>query len=272
MKKFKIGLQLYSVNGYIKDNLEEGLKAVKEIGYDYVELAGYYGKEAQELRALLDKYGLQAISAHESRLSILEKTDYTISMLKATGAKYCAIAYIGPDDHKGGENYEKTVSDMKKIKKLLQDNGITLLYHNHDHEFQRYDGKFKLEWLIDDVGIYPELDVCWTHYAGYNPSEYILNFKDRLPVLHLKDFACTKMPDGVVYTDEQTDMPKYPDKNSTGFEFRPVGHGVQEVEAILKSAEAVGTEYVIVEQDLFVGMTPLEGVKMSRDYLKSLGL
>ena len=60
-------------------------------------------------------------------------------------------------------------------------------------------------------------------------------------------------------------------KEENGFQFRPLGMGVQNFEAILKSAEKAGTEYVIVEQDESPDMSPLEAVKISREYLRKLG-
>ena len=48
MKKFKVGLQLYSVRDQMEKDMEGTLKAVKEMGYDYVETAGYFGKSAEE--------------------------------------------------------------------------------------------------------------------------------------------------------------------------------------------------------------------------------
>ena len=42
--------------------------------------------------------------------------------------------------------------------------------------------------------------------------------------------------------------------------------------AIIKAAEECGTELLIVEQDTFTGIEPLDAVKKSIDYLKSIGL
>ena len=58
MKKFKVGLQLFSIRDAMEKDMDATLKAVKEMGYDYVEFAGYFGKSAEEVKAILDKYGL----------------------------------------------------------------------------------------------------------------------------------------------------------------------------------------------------------------------
>lgn len=274
MKDFKVGVQLYSVRDDMEKDIDGTLKALKEMGYDYVEFAGYYDLSAEELKQKLDTYGLKAVSTHQTYKDILEDPEKWIKFIKTLGLKYFAMPWMGLDQHKGSDAFEQTVGDFKKVGKILKDNGIQFLYHNHSHEFNRVDGKFVLEWLLEEVGedLMPEIDVCWVHFAGYKPEEYILKYENRLPVLHMKDFACTKLGIGPVYTDEAADAPKYPDMKEVGFEFHPVGSGVQDVPAILKACEKVGTEYIIVEDERNDNFTPLEAVRKSREYLKSLGI
>ena len=60
--------------------------------------------------------------------------------------------------------------------------------------------------------------------------------------------------------------PKRPD----GFEFRPVGQGLQNIPAILEASKDAGAKWVVVELDSpSPGLTPLECIKASIDYLKS---
>ena len=44
MKNFKIGIQLYSIREEMEADMDAALGAVKAMGYDYVEFAGYFGK------------------------------------------------------------------------------------------------------------------------------------------------------------------------------------------------------------------------------------
>ena len=50
MKKFKVGVQLYSVRDAMEKDMDATLKAIKEMGYDYVEFAGYFGKSATKIK------------------------------------------------------------------------------------------------------------------------------------------------------------------------------------------------------------------------------
>lgn len=65
MKKFKVALQLYSVRDEMEKDMESALRAVKAMGYDYVEFAGYCGHSAEEVRRMLDTIGLECVSVHQ---------------------------------------------------------------------------------------------------------------------------------------------------------------------------------------------------------------
>lgn len=55
----KFAVQLYSLREYIAENgLESALKIVSDAGFEGVEFAGFYGMKAEEIAALLEKYGL----------------------------------------------------------------------------------------------------------------------------------------------------------------------------------------------------------------------
>ena len=277
MKNFKLGLQMYSVRDEMAKDFEGTLKKVSEMGYEYVEFAGYFDKTAEEIKAIMDKYGLKSISVHQGYEPFLEEdAQEKIDFLKVLGVKYVVIPGFRVDKHKGSADNDKTVKELKAIAELLNKNGMQLGYHNHDFEFNKYDDKYLLEWLLEDIGddITPEIDTCWVHYAGINPQEYILKYKGKLPLLHLKDFACKNIAAGPVYalTDDKGNAIKASSIENNGFEFRPVGDGIQDFPAIIKAAEECGTEYLIVEFDGFSDIEPMVAVKRSIDYLKSLGL
>ena len=59
--------------------------------------------------------------------------------------------------------------------------------------------------------------------------------------------------------------------NKAAFDFRPVGYGVQDIPSILQASLDAGAGWVVVEQDRSSDRDPMEAVKMSRDYLKTLG-
>ena len=277
MKKFDIALQLYTIRNEIEEDMDASLQQVKEMGYDFVEFAGYFGKTATNVRNLLDKHGLKSVSVHQGYSIFLDEPEESVEYLKTIGAKYSAVPWMGKEKHKGSPEFAKTVEDFMNIGQLLQEAGITLLYHNHDFEFERYDGKFLLDWLFEAVPaniLQTEIDTCWVKLAGYDPAEYIRQYTGRSPIVHLKDFTSKSFTGGPVYAliDESGKEGEKPSREDQRFRFRPVGQGVQNIPEILKAAEDAGTDIVVVEQDQCPDCSPMEVAKISRDYLRSLGL
>ena len=147
MKQFKVALQLYSIREDMQKDMASALKTVKEIGYDCVEFAGYFGQSAEYIRNLLDEIGLECISAHQGYEVFLNNPEEEVAFLETIGAKYCAIPWMDLKKQAGTESFAKTVEEIKQVGSLLQQSGIILLYHNHDFEFQTFEDKFLLDWL-----------------------------------------------------------------------------------------------------------------------------
>ena len=196
----------------------------------------------------------------------------TVAIYKEIGCKFIVIPYLPADLRYGSEKYPKLLEDMKEIGKVCKANGITLLYHNHDFEFEKTeDGEYVLDALYREIGpdlLETEIDTCWVNVGGENPAEYVKKYKGRAPVVHLKDFYGEKSDDMYELIGIDKKAPVRP----SGFEFRPVGSGVQNFPEILKAAEESGAEWVVVEQDkATMGLTPMESIAKSREYLRTIG-
>ncbi len=261
MKKFKVGVQLYSVRNEMEKDFEGTLKAISEMGYDYVEFAGFFGHTADEVSKILDKYNLEAISAHLDHTFYFEQGEELTEFLKALGIKYWVVPFLNIKFHMGSD--QCAYEEIAEVCKILKDKGIKMLYHNHDFEFEAFEGKLVLDWLYEIIPadlLEAELDTCWARYAGFDPAEIIRKYSGRAPIVHLKDFVRTKKP------GKERNY-----KEEPGFMFKPVGYGCQDFRAILEAAEDAGSEYIIVEMDQSPEMPPLEAMRLSREYLKTLG-
>ncbi len=273
MSNIKIGLQLYSIRDKMEADMEKALAEVKRIGYDYVETAGTFGKSADEVRALLDKYGLKCISAHQGLEFYKKDFDSAVKFMKTVGAEYSAIPSWGRDLFVN--DWDNTVKQFSEYGEKLANAGIKLLYHNHDYEFEGVDGECIIDRIFKAVPrefISPEFDTCWIKYASYEPTEYIKNYAP-LEVVHLKDFWCKRLADGPVYQliSEGEDGVLPPADESRDFEFRTIGGGMQDIPAIMRACEEAGVKYAIVEQDNWHESDSLECAAKSREYLKKIG-
>lgn len=272
MEKRPVAYQLYSARDDAQQNLDAVLGAVKAMGYDGVEFAGFYGHSAEEVKALLDKHGLVAISSHVPFVQIEADMFGVIAYHQAIGCSYIAVPYLDDATRPGAAGFGKTIATIHRFARLLKEAGLTLLYHNHDFEFITLSGQYGLDFLYDAVPadlLQTELDVCWVKYAGEDPAQYIRKYAGRCPVVHLKDYVGVKggaTPYALIGLDENEK------KETTAFEFRPVGHGCQDVKSVLEAGIESGAKWFVVEQDVSVGRTPLEAAQMSIDTLKALGL
>ncbi|MBQ9806399.1 MAG: sugar phosphate isomerase/epimerase [Clostridia bacterium] len=268
---FPVAIQVYSVRQDAEANLYATLKKIKAIGYDGVEFAGLYNHKPEEIRDMCADIGLVPISAHVPYQDMVADPEAVLSQYATIGCKYVAVPYLTEEYRPGTDKFPEVVKNVAVIGAVAKKLGLQLLYHNHDFEFLKIDGKYALDILYDEVSadlLQTELDMCWVNVGGENPSEYLLKYTGRAPVVHLKDFVGEKSKN--MY--ELIGIEKKPEADAQKFEFRPVGYGNQDFPSILKAAEKAGASWVVVEQDkASMGLTPMECAEKSRAYLKSIG-
>ncbi|MBQ1950424.1 MAG: sugar phosphate isomerase/epimerase [Clostridia bacterium] len=275
MKKFPVALQLYSVRDALSADFEGTLKKVAEMGYVGVEFAGLHNHTPEQVKAMCEKYGLRPLSAHVPYTEMMQDPEKVMRDYAAIGCSYITLPYYNWKFEEGGETYEDFIGNVRMLGAAAKAHGMTLLYHNHDFEFEKMDGKYRLDRLYEDVTsdlLQTELDACWVNVGGENPAEYIRKYTGRTPVVHLKDFAGQKS-DKMYALIGIDDGEQSAAAEEQAFGFRPVGYGLQNFPEILEAATDSGAEWVVVEQDEpSMDKTPMECAAMSREYLKGLGL
>lgn len=263
-----IAYQIYSARQEAEKDLEKVLATLHSIGYDGVEFAGFYGKSAAEIKALLDKYNLKTISSHVPMQLAQQDMFGTIAYHQQIGCKYIAIPYLDEQTRPGGSKFAATLQWLYKFGKLCKKGGIQLLYHNHDFEFDMLSGQYGLDFLFDALPskvLATEIDTCWVNYAGVNPSEYVLKHAGRAPVVHVKDYVGKKADGGTPYG-----LLGAGEADEVAFMYKPLGKGINDIPSIVKAAKEAGTKWLVVEMDESVEMPPLEAAKLSYEFLKPL--
>ena len=89
-------------------------------------------------------------------------------------------------------------------------------------------------------------------------GDYAVGYTSKSPDAKIENF--------VIYGYKNSAAQEYAQEN--GFEFRPLGMGIQNFKTILRAAEEAGCEYVIVEQDQTYDTPELEAARISREYLR----
>ena len=245
-------LQLYSVRDMTARDFAGTLKKVSEIGYKLVETAGYGNlKTAKDAKKALDDAGVKAVSGHFS-IDMLEKQiEQVVDEAQTLELDMVVCPFLPDDRHKTAADYQAVAKSLDKAGLMLHQYGVVLGYHNHAFEFEKHDGKYGMDILLENTQphlVCAEVDVYWVKHAGVDPVEYINKLGDRVRALHLKD------------------MLEGPEKR-----FAPVGTGVIDFKALLAAAEKNGVRYGIVEQDRTYDKATLDAIKTSYDNLKKLG-
>lgn len=268
-----VGLQLYSIRDDMAKDFKGTLQKVEDMGYDGVEFAGLFDNSPEQIKAWCKEIGLEPVSAHVPLADMLADIDKVIADYKAIGCQYIVVPYVTEERRPGGDKFMQMIEEIRSIGEKAKAAGLTLLYHNHDFEFQKTEsGEFGLDFLYSSVPadlLQTELDECWVKYSGQDPVAYLQKYAGRAPVVHLKDYFAEGEQDGDPYA--LIGLNEGEKKQNTAFEFRPLGSGLQDVPSLVAAAKQAGSKWLIVEQDNpSMGKTPMECVAMSMEYLKSI--
>ena len=255
----KIGAQLYTVRKFCTttEDFAETLKKVADIGYTTVQVSGTCEFNPTWLRGELDKNGLSCVLTHTKPATILEDPvkvckDHDVFACRHIGVG--AMPHLNKDSGITDEDYDNFVANFMPVAKIFKENGHKLFYHNHQIEFARSgNGKLYMERLLEDFS--PDLlgityDTYWAQFGGADPAAWLAKMDGRVECIHLKDLA--------IVGKEQR--------------MAAVGRGNINFDSVLKVAETVGVNYLLVEQDKCYDEDPFDCLKQSYEYLVSLGL
>lgn len=260
-----IGLQLYSIRDAMQADVAGTLKKVADMGYQYLELAGYsngkfYGMTPRDFKKLVSDLGMEIISSHtmvEAKGITMENAKKMADDHAQLGVKYCIQPWINEED-RYIDQYKKMIADWNKVGEIMQHSGIQFGYHNHNFEFEPTNGLvpyfdiFMKE--MDPDLITMELDVYWATKAGQDPVQLFERFPGRFQLLHFKDATREEAPYFEVKKDD----------------IAPVGQGHIDFQRIYNAHDIAGTQYFFVEDDNQGNGKPFEGIKASITYLQQL--
>jgi sugar phosphate isomerase/epimerase len=215
-------IQLFTLRD-LDDPLPDLLARVGETEFEGVEFAGLGDADPDEVRAALDDAGLAAAAAHVGIDALEADLDATAETYRRLDCDRVVVPYLDAAEFASRQAVADTARRLQALAAQLDDHGIALGYHNHDHEFTALGGDSAYDLLVDETGFDLELDVGWATAAGHDPVGLLDHLRGRVPLVHLKDVA--------------GDQPVQ------------LGEGDLDVEATVRAASEAGTEWLIYEHD-----------------------
>lgn len=248
-----LGAQLYTVRDYTHtaEELDATFRKLRQYGYSTVQASGIKADlSPQELAAMARSHELKIVLTHMPYDRFVNDLPGLIADHHTLG---CRIAGLGglPGQFRNAEGYRVFAQQFSAIADELGKNGLKFSYHNHHFEFEKYNGQFGMDTLVEKTN--PDsflftLDTYWLQYAGVDPVHWIRKLKGRVEAIHLKDMAVL---------DDQQVMTEVLDGNLNWPE-------------IFRACEDAGVEWYLVERD--AGPTEaLESLRISYNNLKKEG-
>lgn len=235
------GLQLYSVRDITEKNMEYALQKVAEMGYSFVEFAGFFGITAAEIKRMLADNGLRVSGTHTGWHEVAHNFEKTVEYHIEIGNKNIIIPGA---DLSTRQKLDDFIAMVNEFGPKLAERGITLHYHNHSHEFKpNKDGQIIYDELEHRTSVLFEIDTYWAYNAGLDPVALMKRLAHRVRVIHLKD------------------------GNDKGESFA-LGEGTAPVKAVRETAIALGMDMVVESETL--KPDGLSEVRRCIDYLKTL--
>ncbi len=243
-----IGAQLYTVRNTLTTNeeIQRTLQAIKEIGYDSVQLFGSI-ELIENCARYAEETGLGIVGVL-ANINICEEQERKLFEICS---KYNVLDIGVSSSFSECRDAEAYIRRINAFASRAKNEGFTFSYHNHGYEFIKLDcGETAMALFLkgfdaETVDFMP--DTYWIHDGGYDVRYFLNQTKNRVNILHLKDMKRTEQ----------------------GHTFTEVGNGNLYFKGIIKTAVDCGIKHFVVEQDSCEG-NPIESLRQSYKYIKKV--
>ena len=251
----KIGIQLYSLRDEMVKDPKETLAKVASYGYKFIEgyegdLGLFWGMSNLEFKDYLDSLGLTMLSSHCADTDDFSSFKLKCAQASEIGVEYLICPWAGEDI--SVEGFRSLAERFNKCGQIAKDHEIKFAYHNHAYSFQKINGVFLQDVLMNNTNkdlVDFEMDIYWVVAAGQDPIEWFDKHPGRFSYCHVKDYI--SLP-------------------GNKYESCTLGRGSIDFAKILAYGKQKGLQNLIVEQEAYTGTSQLESAKDNFQYMSSL--
>ncbi|MGI6315369.1 MAG: sugar phosphate isomerase/epimerase family protein [Christensenellales bacterium] len=256
----------------------ETLRAIKEAGYDGVELCGFMirpmglmvrmltraagmpvGKGGNpDWRTLIKESGLQVVSLHLDMGTLERDAHAAAAEAKSFGTNRIVITGMYRFDYGSEAAVRELAQRLNKAGKALKEQGMKLLYHNHNCELRKVNAAQTAYDILleetDSAYVNFEFDSYWFAEGGADALQWMRKLGNRMKLWHINDrgsrAAGTSMTP-ILKTDSMEP-----------------GTGNMPLDALMAQARSVGVEAVILESHRnWIDKSPVKSFQLSAKYL-----
>ncbi|MEK4260135.1 sugar phosphate isomerase/epimerase family protein [Paenibacillus sp. FSL L8-0499] len=249
MNRSTIAAQMYTLRDFTKtaEDLRSTFQKVSAVGYEAIQISAIGPIDPKLVKEYADESGLAICATHVSWDRLTNDLDALAAEHKLWNCKNIGLGSLPEKFRTGQEGYREFAKLMSDIAVTLKDqHDLQFVYHNHDFEFERFDGMTGMEILLteSDPAVGFELDLYWVQAGGGSPADWIRKVAGRMQVVHLKDMA--------IVNRKQI--------------FAEIGEGNMNYKEIINVCRETGVDWFVVEQDV-CRRDPFESLEISLRYL-----
>ena len=204
-RRYKIGLELFTVNRDMNRDPIASLKRVAEMGYEEVETYGidpvaltYYGQPAVEFAKRLHDHNLPTPSGHYDLQEFLHAStddlnryvDRCAEGARILGQRYIVWPYLEPR-LRTLDTYKHVAGLLNAIGSRLTKSGLHVAYHNGGGEFIAQGGQLPYDVILretDPALVKLQIDLYWhAHDTSDPPHALFTRAPGRFVMWHVKD-------------------------------------------------------------------------------------
>ncbi len=169
------------------------LKKAAEFGFTEIEGGSNYASSPKEFSNYCKKIGIKPIAGGIDFKADDDQLKKSFDDLNEMGIQYAVVYWPW---YTGGpfklEDCKKSVEMLNKLGSKVKQNGLKLLWHNHNKEFTEMEEGLPFDYLMkntDPKTVNCEMDIYWVKKGGGDPLEMLKKYPGRIKVLHVKDMA-----------------------------------------------------------------------------------
>ncbi len=263
--KYKLGLQLYTLNKELNTDLVGTLKKVAALGYkevetfvDYGDINYYWKVEPKVLKQILDDADLRTFSGHyplnnfmlpgKTNDDLKHYVDQCIQGALTLKQEYIVWPWLNPE-LRTIEKFKLLAEKLNIIGEQIKKANLQLAYHNQGVEFDEQNGQIGFDIILNETDqnlVKMELDTYWFSYSSKLPAHhYFEKYPNRFPLLHFKDM----------------------DKNDSGLH-TVLGNGSIDFKPYVADYKLAGVKHIMVEQGNNYVPNVFDCVARSAKYMK----